>query len=732
VADQETVEILPLTLKPGMRWNPVVGAETQALLKHLSLDDDGRQSLSEQAVNILGRCLPPNEISSRTTGLAIGYVQSGKTMSFTTVAALARDNSYRVVIILCGISIPLLTQSSERLEKDLRLQTRPDRSWKAFLNPKSQRDRSGIEIALDNWMDSEAVSSDQQTILITVMKNVSHLKNLTILLKELHSKLEQAPVLVIDDEADQAGLNTQVKLGRKSATYRELLDMRRALPHHSYLQYTATPQAPLLINIIDALSPDFAHVLQPGNGYTGGRIYFQEHRELTVIIPDSEIPGKDEELIEPPRSLHRALQIFFLGVAAARVLDPTLQGNRSMMVHPSQITDSHNQYINWVQSAVNQWKTILTLSSNESDRVDLINSFQISYNELKQTVRDLPTFDNLINQLRLSISSTRITEMNAAKGKIPQIAWYHDYPNIIVGGQALDRGFTVEGLTVTYMPRGLGVGNADTVQQRARFFGYKEKYLGYCRVFLGNSVFEGFESYVEHEESIRSLLSEYNITGKPLQDWKRAFFLNPNFRPTRPSVIDLDFRRVDFSDKWFTPEAPHEPLESIEANRQVVDTFISDLKWEDDIGHAKRTPPQHHLVSQVLLSEIYQRLLIQIRFARPKDSQNFTGLLLQLKVYQDEYPDEICSVYQMSKGLPRERTLNTRGVIPTLFQGKNKDIYPGDSAIRASIGVSIQIHILEITDETGNILKNVPAVAVWIPQNMENPSIVQAESKKNV
>ena len=250
-------------------------------------------------------------------------------------------------------------------------------------------------------------------------------------------------------------------------------------------------------------------------------------------------------------------------------------------------------------------------------------------------------------------------------------------------------------------------------------------------MFLGNLVLEGFESYVKHEENVRSLLAEFNQTGRPLQDWKRAFFLDTNFRPTRPSVIDLDFRRVDFSDKWFTPEAPHEPLESIEANRQVVNALISNLKWEDDIGHANRTEPQRHLVSQVPLSNVYQHLLIQIRFARPKDSQDFTGLLLQLKAYQDEYPSEICSIYRMSKGFPRERTLDTRGVIPTLFQGKNKDIYPGDSAIRASTGISIQIHILEVTDETGNVFKNVPAVAVWIPKDMKNPSIVQTESKKN-
>ena len=63
--------------------------------------------------------------------------------------------------------------------------------------------------------------------------------------------------------------------------------------------------------------------------------------------------------------------------------------------------------------------------------------------------------------------------------RTPQINWGQSYSWILVGGQAMDRGFTVEGLTVTYMPRNLGIGNADTVQQRARFFGYKRAFLGH-------------------------------------------------------------------------------------------------------------------------------------------------------------------------------------------------------------------------------------------------------------
>ena len=91
----------------------------------------------------------------------------------------------------------------------------------------------------------------------------------------------------------------------------------------------------------------------------------------------------------------------------------------------------------------------------------------------------------------------------------------------------MDRGFTVEGLTVTYMPRGLGVGNADTVQQRARFLGYKGDYLGLCRIFVGPDVRMAFSSYVEHEEDIHHELSQFSQTGRPLTRLAAPVFPEP-------------------------------------------------------------------------------------------------------------------------------------------------------------------------------------------------------------
>jgi hypothetical protein len=117
------------------------------------------------------------------------------------------------------------------------------------------------------------------------------------------------------------------------------------------------------------------------------------------------------------------------------------------------------------------------------------------------------------------------------------------YAWILVSGQAMDRGFTVKELTVTYMPRGIGTGNADTLQQRARSFGYKRRYLGYCRIYLEAAALDAFHGYVRHEEQMREELTGVQQRGESLANWKRRFVLDEDVRPCRVNVIDQEIVR---------------------------------------------------------------------------------------------------------------------------------------------------------------------------------------------
>jgi Z1 domain-containing protein len=733
--DQNEVITPQEELPAGSLWVPVQGAELRGLLDHLRLDPDSKETLATEAATILGKCIPPQGNAESTTGLVLGFVQSGKTLSFTSVAALARDNGYPMVIVITGIATNLLDQSRGRLEADLRLQT--NRKWRLFLNPKADQHQAVADVLRD-WSNPRLADHRRKTVLITVLKHGTHLRNLVALLGQLD--LTRIPVLVIDDEADQAGLNTQVARGRQSTTYQRLVALRGCLPHHTYLQYTATPQAPLLINLIDTLSPKFAELLTPGDDYVGGEGFFEQNQNLVRVIPANEIPNQGNRVTDPPPSLISALKLFFVGVAVGfRRGEDQNAKNRSMLVHPSRETPGHGQYHHWITQIRVQWLELLNLAADDHEREQFVESFRAAYDDLHRMVADLPTFDEIATELEYAIRQTEILEVNA-RPKTPPVDWKITYPWILVGGQAMDRGFTIEGLTVTYMPRDMGVGNADTIQQRARFFGYKRPYLGFCRVFLEQGLFQAFQAYVAHERDIRQRLSAHR--GRPLTDWRRAFFLETALSPTRRQVLDLDYRQDVFSNRWFWPKVPHGTADLLTANRDTVGRFVATLPWHDDEGDARRTPEQVHFVSEgVPLRRAYEDLLTPLRFTDEYDSQAFTGVLLQIGEYLQANPGATCTLYRMSKDTQRIRSVNDDEEIPTLFQGAypvdaahRGEIYPGDERIRATDGLTIQIHTLEVHEKStvqgtrGPVIANrVPTVAVWVPSAMSRDWLVQQQ-----
>ncbi len=729
----DVVEVVDL----GARWTPRVGPETLELLRQFeALDEATRDRVRDEAVAVLRASMPPDGPDDSETGLVVGQVQSGKTMSFTTVAALARDNGYPLVIVITGTSRPLTEQSISRLERDLRLRTRQDRKWQHLHNPRLRPSHhlQGIEGTLDDWHDPEVPEAARQTVLITVMKNHRHLTHLNSVLGRLD--LHGRPVVVIDDEADQAGLNNLVNQGRQSTTYRCLVALRQLLPHHTYLQYTATPQAPLLINVIDALSPRFAEVLMPGPDYVGGQEFFFQHADLVRTIPTAEVFTRDSPLTEPPGSLLEAMRLFFLGVADGYLVDGGA-GNRSMMVHPSQQTLLHAEYYRWVNQAKTHWQQLLALPETDPDRREFIEDLRLSYADLQGTVDDLRGFDELLGVMTRAIRRTRVWEVNTAAGPTPEIDWRADYSHILVGGQAMDRGFTVNGLTVTYMPRGIGTGTADTVQQRARFFGYKRQYLGYCRIYLETVALIAYQRYVEHEEDVRQRLIEHRRMGRPLSEWKRAFFLDQTLQPTRRSVMDLTYLQSVISDKWYTLAAPHDSREAVIANRAAVGGFLAGLALEPDSGSPERTEMQRHETADgVSLSQVFANLLMPLRVTRASDSQQFTGLLLQVREHLDAMPDAVCRVYSMSRGAQRERAVNSDDEIKNLFQGEDPvdppeqrgTVYPGDRQIKAPAGLTVQIHRLRIR-RSNETLEDVPTLAIWVPQEMARTWVVQEEPR---
>lgn len=723
-AASETIEVVDDGAGPG-GWQPVVGPETLAL----GLPPESRDTIIREAVDILRRSVPPGAQSGQDTGLVVGYVQSGKTMSFTTLIALARDNGFQMVVVIAGTSLYLFGQSRQRLIQDLRLEGRTDRPpWRHVESPTVAGNADiAIRDTLEEWRDRRVPPEERKTVLVTVMKHHGHLQNVIDVLRRLN--LEGVPTLVIDDEGDQAGLNTLVNRQQESTTYRKMLAIKRCLPHHTFLQYTATPQAPLLINIIDVLSPRFAEVLTPGPGYTGGQVFFAAGGGHVGAIPLGDIPTQNNPLNAPPQSLLAAMRLFFLGVAAGIVLEQE-RGRRSMMVHPSHRTIGHRQYFQWVSQAREEWIRVLDLPEVDRDRRDLLIQFRAAYDDLRATVRDLPAFETLAARLPHALRRTTVREINSVNGRPTPVVWSDTYPWVLVGGQALDRGYTVEGLTVTYMPRGVGVGTADTVQQRARFFGYKQAYLGYCRVFLETAVADAFRRYQEHEDDVRAQLIAHLATGRPLVEWRRQFFLTRVLRPTRDNVIDVTYQRIRIGDDWYYPDGPHDSRDAIGENRVTFERFLPMVTFGPHDGLDRRRNSRPNLVAQARLQLIHEHLLTAYRFPRLEDSQKFGAILRLVQRRLASHPDESCTIFLMGSG-ERRRRRYTDNAIDQLFQGvqydKQGETYPGDRKIRAPQGITVQLSNLDLGEPNALIAENLPMIAVWVPAALAQDVLMQPQ-----
>jgi len=716
-------------------WQPAIGQETSDLLDHFSekLDATGRKNLVESTQRILDRCAPTIGEPTRNTGLVVGYVQSGKTMSFTTVTTMAVDNGYPVVIVITGTSNNLYGQSADRLERDLRLNSRPNWKWQHFKEPR-QNDAERISQILRDWHDPTVPERERQFLLVTIKKNWSVLRRLIAILRKC--TLTGIPALIIDDEADQASLNTRVNdEGDPSVTYARLRGLRDLFACHTFLQYTATPQANLLINILDSLSPDFAELLIPGEDYTGGIEFFGQDMGLVREIPVGELPARRDPNPELPPTLEEALRLFFVGVAIGRVKGEAYPGNnRSMLIHPSRETIPHGQYAQWVRGLMRHWESGLARSESDTLRIELLEDFKEAYDDLRATVHDdaFPEWAIVAAELRRAISQTTSGEVNSTDRRIADIDWRSGYARILIGGQALDRGFTVEGLTVTYMPRGLGsMGTADTLQQRARFFGYKRSYLGYCRLYLDADVHGAFRDYVAHEESIREELNDLRTRNVPLKQWRRAFILSSRLEPTRRNVLSLSHLRDSYADRWFWVKAPHVSDESCRANRMAFDTFIGLRPFAALPSTAFGAAAARHAgIQGVPLADVCEQLLFNVGVPEPEENQAYVGVLFQIDRYLRDHPQELCDVYVMRPDDGARRALNDGDEINNIFQGSNRqpgdpEYYPGDREIHADGRLTIQLRRLTLTRDGNEVATDVPVLAVWVPAAMEQQWLVQ-------
>lgn len=706
-------------------WKPTRGEAFSDLLNaNSALSPDEKERLVLETTDILSDCINPVSGTDANTGLVIGYVQSGKTLSFTGLTALARDNKFQLVILLAGTTNNLVEQSYDRIRNDLEIDT--NRQWKLLTTQQKGFQAGELDRVKSELVKWQRGNPRAKTILIVCMKQHQHLDNLAKHLSKLD--LQNVPTLIIDDEGDQAGINTKAKKNEESTTYARIMALRSQFPLHSYVLYTATPQAPLLISRIDTLSPDFGVVLTPGEQYVGGQDFFRPDGQTRYVetILASEVPDPLNPPTEPPKSLLSALRDFFVGVAIGLLERQDAKGkNRSMMIHPAVPKSDHLMFARWVKQTRDDWCVILEDAAHPRYR-ELMDAFEKSAVGLLNTYPSTFTFEQIASCLLDAVESTAIMELNTReKSRIPSIDWKGEYSWILVGGIGLDRGFTVEGLTVSYMPRSTGVGNADNIQQRARFFGYKRGYLGLCRIYLTTENIDAFTDYVKHEESIRDSIKRNLEEGKTLKDWRRTYFLDQKLKPTRASVILLEMYQSKGRGGWIAPDHPHEDSEILAENREAAKDILRHFqfcRYAEPGWNDKQAIPAF---SDAMSLADFLPYFGKVRYKWPEDNLQHSSLMLMLGRLVADDPDATCSFYAFSgpwSGVDAIRSLNDEqpAKIKNLFQGSNaRTNYLGARALISQSDVTFQLHRYDLqTSDKRRTLRDVPVFAVHFPDHL--------------
>lgn len=512
------------------------------------------------------------------TGLLYGRIQSGKTVAMIGLVAAAIDNGFRVIVVLTSDNLALVSQTTERFT------------------------------ALDGTMAIDALRKDwagdykhiakhlaRAGVVFVCSKNSKRLDDLIEVLEKIGAP--NYPGLVLDDEADQATLDTNLAKSSRAqskgldpvdptAIYERVVQrMSSTLRHHVFIQVTATPYALLLQSVGSKLRPSFTRLLEPGAGYTGGEFFFEaEHLEPKpplVFVAEDESAAIQAGKGDAPDGLRQAIA-FFLVAAAAQALDEpaAAAAGQNFLCHHSQLRTQHSVLETLIRDYVDRLGDHLDANGGEG-----VDRLQKAYADLLRTHPNAPPFEAILAQVQRSLVSRRVLVVNAgadtSRGK---------GVNFIIGGNILGRGVTIENLLVTYYLREPKIGQMDTMLQHARMYGYRSKLMHLTRVFLPPQLAVRFHEIHNIERRLRRQLQSADM-GKQIVIEKAH-----NLNPTRRSVLDPSYIDAFDAEEQVFPVYPDFAMKRAEYQRilekvqslvggqlskqqQMVQIDFDDLLW---------------------------------------------------------------------------------------------------------------------------------------------------------
>jgi hypothetical protein len=518
----------------------------------------------ELAVNPVGG--PPAE---KSDGLLYGLIQSGKTSILTVSAAMAADNGFDCVLVLTTDNDPLYDQTLDRLKAALRCLT--------ILGKK-------------DWKDPVRFAKQLQSrpFGIVCSKNGSMLKSLLEAFQK--AKAKGLSVLIIDDEADQASLNTFTakQNGKVSTINQAITDFRNYFPVNTYLQVTATPQSLFLQRPGHRYRPSFTVLTEPGAGYVGGDAFFGAGstnllRDVDIneiaLLKASNQPKPTGAL---PTGLKKALFSFFVAAAAKVIVRPA--DNFAFLCHVSMGTKDHE----YTRLLLDDFKgeTIGAFKNKSSAKYTAMEKgIKEAYDDLSKTDHTLAPFGDILAKIERYIPGANIKLINAISNdeiKLDSVF------NIFVGGNKLGRGVTIKNLLVSYYGRNPKTPRADTVLQHARMYGYRHGDLGVTRLFLPPRLADHFKSIHEMEKSLRDLVKKYQ------DGCFEGLYISGQWAPTRSNILDPNTIGYYVEGSSYNPRHPLRTVESKKATQ-----------WLDgQLSNVKDAPPSKTITVQRLLELI--------------------------------------------------------------------------------------------------------------------------------
>ena len=471
---------------------------------------------------------PISEGAWRRCGLVIGHVQSGKTANYTGVIAMAADAGYKFIIVIAGIHNNLRQQTQERIEEgfvgrssDIRHRGEP--VGVGDLNPEHPSPIT-LTTTRDDFNRRTAtlgggLNDFRKPVILVIKKNVSTLTSLHkwLVTQNARDKMSDVPVLVIDDEADHASVNTNEPDTDPTRTNQLIRDILNLFPKSCYVGYTATPFANIFISpeVEEDLFPkDFIYCLDAPSEYFGpDKVFLDDENDGLHLdyIEDGEdyIPlphKKDYRVSALPPSLCGAIDRFMI-IRAIRNLRGHQHRHCSMIVHVSRFMNIQSQVKTLIYAYTKRLHDSVqanyAMPDNIAEQNDLISGLKRIYD--KYYANKGYSWEEIKKNLNKASESVRIFLINSQSEETLNYRKHEQDGNsltaIAVGGISLSRGLTIEGLCMSYMYR--NTRQYDTLMQMGRWFGYRTGYEDLCTVYLSRDSINWYTHIAKASEELR-------------------------------------------------------------------------------------------------------------------------------------------------------------------------------------------------------------------------------------